>query len=529
MQADGRSRPYYITTAIPYVNAPPHLGFAQEMVLTDTLARYQRQQGRSVRFQTGSDENALKNVRAADAEGIPTRVFVEKYARMFQELRGPLALSFDDFIRTAHDPRHRRGAERLWKACDHSGDIYRRAYAGLYCVGCEEFYAEEELLADGRCPEHESRPEWVEEENYFFRLSGYESALARIIESGELRILPEGRRREVLALIEGGLRDFSISRTQRRARGWGVPVPGDPDQVMYVWFDALGNYISALGYSGDEPLYREFWAGDGERVHVIGKGITRFHAVYWPALLLSAGVALPSSILIHGYMTVAGQKISKSKGNAIDPCYLAREFGTDALRYYLLRCVRSTEDGDFSRARMIEIYNTDLAGQLGNLLNRTLRMIQQYAEGRVPPPGLDAPHEQSLELRRCAKRLAQRVAERIDRFALHEALMEIWKLVSQANRYVERSTPWALDRQRRESSDLAERESARARLDTVLYELAEALRLIALHCGPFLPTAAHRIEAQLGIDGEELPGAGRWGGFPAGTPVAPGEVLFPKL
>src|SRR5579859_3966909 len=350
---------WYVTTAIPYVNAQPHIGFALEIVLTDALARYHRLSGQHVRFLTGTDENSLKNVQAAEREGIPTRELVERNAAQFAGLREPLNLSFDQFIRTSSDPAHLAGVQKLWNAAAERGDIYKRTYHGLYCVGCEQFYTEDELV-DGLCPEHFTKPDVVEEENYFFRLSRYQDQLLDLIESDTLRIEPRTRRNEVLSFLRMGLEDFSISRSVARAHGWGVPVPGDPDQVMYVWFDALGNYITALGYADEGPLYQEYWINNPNRVHVIGKGIIRFHAVYWPAMLLSAGVALPTTIFVHGYVTVGGEKISKSLGNVIDPVEIANQYGTDALRYYLLREIPATDDGDFTLERFIRAYNVDL-------------------------------------------------------------------------------------------------------------------------------------------------------------------------
>ncbi|MGH2772846.1 MAG: class I tRNA ligase family protein, partial [Actinomycetota bacterium] len=276
---------YFISTAIPYVNARPHLGFALEMIQTDAFARYRRLRGDDVYFLTGADENSLTNVQAAEAEGIPTQQLVDRNAGFFYDLKDQLNISFRDFIRTSVDPRHLTGAAKLWEACESSGDIYSKAYRGLYCVGCEQFYTADELV-DGLCPEHKTRPEEVEEENYFFRLSKYAGQLQDLIESDTLKIVPHTRKNEVLSFIKMGLQDFSISRTTKRAKGWGVPVPGDPDHVMYVWFDALSNYINAIDYAGEGDDFRNYWVGNPNRTHVIGKGIIRFHAVYWPAILL---------------------------------------------------------------------------------------------------------------------------------------------------------------------------------------------------------------------------------------------------
>lgn len=514
---------WYMTTAIPYVNARPHLGFAFEMVLTDALARYHRLQGKDVWFLTGTDENSLKNVQAARREGISTHVLVDRNAAQFHALRDVLHLSFDDFIRTSVDPRHAPGVWKLWDACHRNGDIYKRSYRGLYCVGCEQFYTEEELDA-GVCPEHRIAPEVVEEENYFFRLSRYTEQIQTRIESGQLAIVPATRKNEVLSFIRQGLHDFSISRSQTRARGWGIPVPGDPEHVIYVWFDALGNYITALGYADDDRRYQAYWRDNPHRLHVIGKGITRFHAIYWPAILLSAGVPLPTTIFVHGYITVGGQKISKSLGNMIDPVALVEHYGTDALRYYLLREMRAFEDGDFTVERFILAYNAHLADQLGNLLHRVVGMVMRYYDGVVPAPGVQ--EAEDARFIRAAENLPAQIDAAVGRFAIHEALTTIWDFIGVANTYVIDVRPWELARQRHADA------GAEARLQTALYNLVEGLRLIAHHCTPFLPATAAAVANQLGLAG----GTGaadatktRWGHYPAGTTLQPAGVLFPKI
>ena len=531
-----RSRPserrWYVTTAIPYVNARPHIGFALEAVLTDSLARYHRLRGEDVRFLTGTDDNSLKNVRAAEREGIPTGEFIARNAKHFEALGEQLNLSFDDFIRTSTDLRHIEGVTKLWQSCSESGDIYSRPYRGLYCVGCEQFYTEDELI-DGLCPEHLTRPEVVEEENYFFRLSRYTDQLLDLIDTDQLRVLPRTRKNEVLSFIRGGLQDFSISRSQVRARGWGIPVPGDPSQVMYVWFDALGNYVTALDYAHDGPLYRRYWVENLQRVHIIGKGIIRFHTVYWPAMLLSAGVPLPTTIFVHGYVTVDSEKMSKSLGNVVDPVELAEQYGTDALRYYLLRDIPATEDGDFTLERFIRSTNADLGDRLGNLLNRTVSMVGRYCDGRVAAP--HAPNEADIMLINTAEGLPERIDAAMERYAPHEALGIIWELVDAANKYVEDSAPWSLAKQRNagDESGLL----AGERLETVLYNLVESLRLIAYFSAPFLPGTAAGITAQLGIS-TKTAGQRRskrqhvqdssWGRYPPDTRVVLGDVLFHK-
>ncbi|HEX9924093.1 MAG TPA: methionine--tRNA ligase [Anaerolineae bacterium] len=520
---NGAQAPYFITTAISYVNAKPHIGHALESVLTDAIARYHRLTGEDVRFLTGTDENSLKNVQAAEREGISTQALVDRNAAQFFELHDWLSLSFDDFIRTSTDPRHLPGVLKLWQACRQRGDIYKKAYRGLYCVGCEQFYTESEL-DDGLCSEHRTPPELVEEENYFFRLSRYAAQLASLIETDQLRIVPETRKNEVLSFIRAGLLDFSVSRSRARAHGWGISVPDDPEQIIYVWFDALSNYITALDYAQEDALYQRYWVDNPRRVHVIGKGITRFHAVYWPAMLLSAGVPLPATIFIHGYITLGGDKVSKSLGNVIDPVGLAAEYGTDALRYYLLREIKATEDGDFTLERFIRAYNNDLADQLGNLLSRLAGMLNRYFDGVVPAPAGMTDIDRALI--DGAEALRERVAEAMHEFAPHVALAAIWDLIGAANKYVVEVQPWELAKRRPDDPDAA------ARLATTLYNLAEALRLIAHYCVPFLPTTAEAIVEQLGLSlnlDDDWSQVSQWGGYPPGTAIQPGTVLFPKL
>jgi methionyl-tRNA synthetase len=515
---------WYVTTSIPYVNARPHIGHAFEFVLTDTFARYHRQRGEDVRFLTGSDENSLKNAQAAEKEGISTAELVERNAEYYHALRESLNLSFDDFIRTSVEARHLEGVAKLWEACDRNGDIYSRPYKGLYCVGCEQFYTEDELI-DGLCPEHLTKPELVEEKNYFFRLSRYADQLRELIESDQLKIVPQTRKNEVLSFIRSGLQDFSVSRSRARARDWGIPVPGDPEQVMYVWFDALGNYITALDYAHESELYQHYWVENPNRVHVIGKGIVRFHAVYWPAMLLSAGVPLPTTIFVHSYITLGGGKVSKSLGNVIDPVELAETYGTDALRYYLLREISPFEDGDFTLERFIRSYNADLADQLGNLLNRVVSMVGRYYDGVVPTPGDRA--EEDERLIGVAQALPERISKALSRYDPQAALAAIWELVGAANSYVESTAPWSLARARK--AEGAEG-PAEQRLATVLYHLVEALRQIAWHLRPFLPATADGIDAQLGLQEVERPAdAAVWGDYPAGTRLVGGAVLFPKF
>lgn len=482
-----------ITTAIPYVNGRPHLGHAQELVETDVLARHRRQRGGEVRFQTGTDDNALKNVRGAEAAGLPTAEYVARGADGFTALREPLELSYDDFLRTSADPRHRPGVERLWAACAARGDLYRRSYSGLYCVGCEQFYAPDEL-ADGLCPEHGRPPEPVEEENWFFRLSRYGEELSALVDSGRLRIEPASRRREVSAFLASGLEDFSVSRSRERARGWGIPVPGDPDQVVYVWYDALTNYLTGPGYGTDDATFARWWTDADEVVHVIGKGVLRFHAVYWPAMLLSAGVRLPDAILVHEYVTTGGAKISKSAGGAVDPADVVATYGTDALRWWLLRDVARSGDTDFTDERLVDRANEDLAHNLGNLVNRTVSMVGRYRDGAIPSGtgGADA-----AALRAARDEAAATIDAALDAFDFRRAVAAVTRIGDEANRYVEAVRPWELARSERAGA-------GREVLDAVLAELVDACRDIAAHLTPFLPGAAARIAAQCGDAGPRV-------------------------
>jgi methionyl-tRNA synthetase len=501
------SQRVYLSTTIPYVNARPHLGFALELVQADVLARYHRLTGDQVRFQTGTDDNSLKNVLAAEAEGVSTAALVDRNATAFAALREPLALSFDDFIRTGSDPRHRPGVERLWRACAARGDLYRRHYEGLYCVGCEQFYQPAELPG-GRCPEHGTEPQRVAEENWFFRLSRYAGQLHGLISSGQLRIEPAARRNEVLSFIAGGLEDFSVSRSTARARGWGIPVPGDPSQVIYVWWDALGNYITSLGYGTGGADYRRWWTESDRRVHLAGKGVLRFHAVYWPAILLSAGEPLPSDILVHDYLTLSGSKISKSgagvAGETADPVELAGRYGTDAVRWWLIREVPRVGDADFTAARLVARANDDLANDLGNLVSRVVALVHRYRDGRVPlaataeDPERSAPPGAALLAAR--RRAPERIAAALAAFDFRAATAAIWDIVEEANRYVEQSEPWRLARAERDGEA-----GAGDLLDTSLALLIGTCSDLGRQVAPFLPGLAARIRAACDGSGGRLP------------------------
>jgi methionyl-tRNA synthetase len=496
-------RRFYVTTAIAYVNGDPHLGYALELVEADVLARHRRLRGDDVRFLSGTDDHALKNVDAALAAGLPVAEFVSEKAQRFVDLAGPLQLSNDDFIRTSTDPRHRPGVERLWRACSEAGDLYQRDYEGLYCSGCEAFVLPADLRA-GRCPEHGEPPELITEHNWFFRLSRYQDTLLDLIESGRLRIEPEHRRNEVLAFISSGLSDFSVSRAQTRARGWGIPVPGDPEQVIYVWFDALANYITALGSGSDGEDYRDWWCESDERLHVIGKGIIRFHAIYWPAILLSAGQPLPTTIFVHDYLTVEGKKLSKSLGNAIDPLWVIQRYGPDALRWWFFRDVPRAGDADF-REELIAVRANELADGLGNLINRTIALISRNRPDGVQP--ISVPSAEAASLQALCRELPSAIDEALAVFNLRAATAALWNVVAEANRFASATQPWELAKAARGGDH-----EAAERLDAVLAILLDACRAVAAEVQPFLPSAAERIDAAI-----------------AELDVRQGRSLFPKV
>ncbi|HEU0030861.1 MAG TPA: methionine--tRNA ligase [Kofleriaceae bacterium] len=415
----------FITTAIPYVNATPHLGFAYELVLADILARHRRRRGDAVKLVAGTDDHSLKNVRAAAREGLATAALVERNAAAFAQLGDLLGLSIDDFVRTSRDPRHRVAVEHLWRAC--AGDLYRRAWEGHYCVGCEAF-----VDSAAPCAEHGTAPERVVEDNWFFRLSRYRAPIRDAIASGRLTIVPDAARAETLAFLDGEVRDLSVSRDATRAgSGWGIPVPGDPSQVIYVWFDALANYLSALSLGGDAPLVERWWR-DAEVTHVIGKGITRFHAVYWPAFLLAANLPLPDRIFVHGYLTVDGEKIAKSgRGFAVEP--VVADVGRDALRWFFARRCRTRADSDVTRDAIVAAHDGDLVDRLGNLVHRTRTLAASVGRVDVAPP----PE---------AVALPGRIDAALDAFCIDEAAAAIVDVADTANRLLDQTAPWRLAR-----------------------------------------------------------------------------------
>lgn len=505
-----QGKPFFVSTAIPYVNAPPHLGFALEVVLADAIARHARARGRHVRLVSGTDDHSLKNVRAAERAGVTTRDFVDAAAERYRALDRVLGAEYDDFVRTSADPRHAAAVRALFAACARAGDLEKRSYRGLYCAGCEQFYDAAELEpSSGKCPEHGVFPEIVEEDNWFFRLSKYESRIVSAIERGVIRIHPKERANEVLRFAKSGLRDVSVSRSVARARGWGIAVPGDPDQVVYVWFDALANYVASVGYPDDPALVRRAWSDAERRVHVLGKGIARFHAVLWPALLLAADLSLPTDLVVHGYVTVDGRKIGKSLGNGVDPADVVARWGEDALRWFLLRHVGATNDGDVSDAALARAYASELADGVGNLVARTLALVRTRCGGALPA-ALALREASSEALGARASALEGEVDAALERFAVDEALRAIQGVVGEANAHLARTAPWSIARARDAATDAAERAALDARLRESLGAAVVAIDAVARALAPFLPRAARRIADALA------------------RPADPAPILFPK-
>jgi methionyl-tRNA synthetase len=515
-EARSDDRAFYITTAIDYPNAEPHIGHTLEKVAADVIARYRRLQGDEVYFSMGLDENSQHVAKAAEAHQVSLPAWIARMDEAFRLAWAKLDISYDRWIRTTEE-LHFRAAQEMFLRAQDRGDVYKAIYSGWYCPNCNTFYRDEDLV-DGKCPDHPAVAlEWVEEENYFFALSRYSERLLAYIATHPHFISPPSRLAEVMSFFHQGLRDFSISRrVDPRRPIWGVPVPGDPDQVIYVWFDALTNYLTAVGFPDHGAQFEHYWPA---AAHVIGKDIVRFHCLYWPAMLMSADLPLPRQVAVHGFTTLEGKKISKSAGNVVSPVELVDEFGTDAVRYSILRNLSFVSDSDFSRAGLIQRHNAELARDLGNLLNRVVSMIKRYRQGVVPQPGAAGELEQ--DLRRAAAEARQGAEKALENWEIGRAIESIWSLVRRANQYLEQSEPWKLARNTRQQE----------RLDTVLYSAAEALRLLAIYLAPFIPASSEKIMSQLGLQAIKH-GAwrdqGTWGATPLGT-IGQIEVLFPLI
>ena len=481
---------FFLTTAIDYVNSRPHLGTAYEKVCADVIARYKRLCGFETRFLMGNDEHSQNVFKKASEEGLDPLKYCDQMEQEFRRTWKRLDVSFDDFIRTT-EPRHRAGVTEITNRIHAAGDIYEGVYEGWYCVGCEEFKQEKDLV-DGNCPLHPTlKPEWIKEKNYFFRLSKYQQPLLDHFAAHPEFLQPDVRRNEILRLIEGGLVDISVSRA---GQSWGIPLPFDPESVVYVWFDALINYASAVGLGGDQEMFARWWPAD---LHVIGKDITRFHAVIWPAMLMSAGLKLPQQIFGHGFMTMNGQRMSKTLGTIVDPIVAADRLGHDPLRLYLVKEVTFGGDGDFSWERYDERYNVDLANNLGNLVNRVTAMAHRYRNGRVVPAG-----ETSSRLRDLPNEVATCYRRAMDAFAIHEAAASVFRLIDATNLHITETAPWTL----------AKDPASADRLTQVLFDAAEAIRLAAVLLEPIMPSSSREILRRVGVSPDALlfERDGRW-------------------
>lgn len=508
---------FYVTTAIDYVNSLPHLGTAYEKIGADAIARYHRMEKEMVHLQMGSDEHSTNVKKEAVKKGLSPKKYCDEMRKEFVRIWENLAISFDGFIQTS-EPRHHRAVGRLFQKILNKGEIYKAPYEGWYCESCEAFFTEKDLV-DGKCPSHKSEPKWLKEENYFFRLSAYRERLLHHYKKHPEFILPEIRRNEVLRLVEGGLQDISVSRA---SFDWGIPLPGDKSHVVYVWFDALINYLTATGFGQDKRRAGlPAWPAD---LHVIGKDITRFHCVIWPAMLMSAGLPLPKTVFAHGFVSLKGEKMSKTLGNIVTPLEIVPTYGPDALRYYLLRSSSFGSDGDFTWEDFIKRYNSDLANDLGNLLNRTLGMANRYLGGkisnsrlRMPDGGMKAAIGAALKTVRSA--MDYRKGGDLE---FHKALEAIWEVVHAGNKFIDSSAPWVLAK-----------EGKQKEIKQVLYLTADALRNIALLIAPFLPKTSEEIWRQLGL-GKKLKWERQrfaqigWGKTPPLT-VKQGKPIFPRI
>ncbi len=508
--------PYYITTAITYPNGDPHIGHAYEYIATDAIARFKRLDGFDVRFLTGTDEHGLKMAQAAAAEGISPPELARRNSDVFQRLQQKLNISFDRFIRTT-DADHHRASKDIWQRMVDAGDIYLDSYAGWYSVRDERYFNEDETVVDAigdRIAVETGTPvTWTEEQTYFFRLSAYADKLLAHYEAHPDFIAPQVRRNEVVSFVSGGLRDLSISRT---SFDWGVPVPDHPDHVMYVWVDALTNYLTGVGYPDtDSELFRRYWPA---QLHMIGKDIIRFHTVYWPAFLMSAGIELPHRVFAHGFLLNSGEKMSKSVGNVIDPIALVDRFGVDQVRYFFLREVPFGQDGSYTDEAIITRINTDLANELGNLAQRSLSMVAKNLDGIVPAPVYFIVDDN--ELLTVADGLLKRVRPHFDTQAMHLSLEAIWLMLGAANRYFSAQQPWVLRK--------SESETDQMRFRTVLYTTLEAVRIAALLIAPVLPESAGKLLDQLGQPAEQRTFSALGTRLVPGTALPAPTAVFPR-
>lgn len=501
---------FYITTPIYYSNSEPHIGTAYCTVVADTLARYYRLREYDVFFLTGLDEHGPKLARSAEERGYTPKEFVDMMAEKFLKTWERMGITNDDFIRTTQE-RHEIVVQRIFQELYDKGYLYKGSYAGWYCTPCETYWGEDELR-EGKCPNCERTVEWLEEETYYFKLSLFSEALLKHIEENPQFVFPESRRNEVISFIKQGLKDISATRSTVK---WGVLVPFDPKHTVYVWFDALINYISALGYlREDNEKFNIYWPAD---IHLIGKDILRFHAIIWPAILMALDLPLPKTILAHGFWTIRGGKISKSKGNRVDPHELMNLYGVDPLRYFLLREVSLGLDGEYSDSAFHRRYQSDLANDLGNLLNRVITVTEKYKEGKVPEPS--SPGERERELFNIIENSIKNVESSMENLNPASALNSIWEIVQSANRYIDQSAPWNLEKMGKIES-----------LNTVIYTLLETLRKLSILLYPFIPNTAEKIQDQLGYKDKQFAWDLLWNArIPVGQRVQRGKVLFPRV
>lgn len=502
---------YYITTPIYYPSDNLHIGHAYCTTIADSLARFHRAKGEDVFFLTGSDEHGLKIQRKANEQGITPIQYVDKIIANFKLLWKRLNISNNDFIRTSEE-RHHKVVQQVLQKIYEQGDIYKKNYEGLYCVPCESYWLERQLV-DGKCPDCGRPVEKMSEESYFFKLSKYQDRLLEYIESHPDFIQPVSRRNEMINFIKQGLEDLCITRT---TFDWGIPVPFDKKHVVYVWFDALLNYFTGIGYGSDPEKFQKYWPAS---LHLVGKEIVRFHTIIWPIMLMAMGQPLPEKVYGHGWLVVEGDKMSKSKGNVIDPLGLIDEFGADAIRYFLLREINLGSDGNFSRDALINRINADLANDLGNLLHRTVSMIEKYHGGIVANAGVNEAID--AELQSLVKSTVEQYIKDMDNMEINSAIKGVWALISRANKYIDETSPWIL----------AKDETKAARLQTVMYNLAETLRIVAILIAPFIPCTSPKIYTQLGLNVPEefLLADAAWGGIADGTKVQKGEPLYPRI
>ena len=499
-------RTFYITTPIYYVNGEPHAGHAYTTIAADVLARYHRIKGDEVFFLTGVDEHGANVHKAAENAGLAPQDYCDKMAPTFTKLWKRLNISHDIFMRTTSD-MHKRGAEKFLKALHNSGDVYKGTYEGYYCRPCERFIPEKELTDEKICPIHKLPLEWLEEENYFFKLSKYQDRLLAHFHDNPDFAYPPARRNELLSVLDSGLEDISISRS---SVSWGISLPFDPEHIVYVWIEALMNYMTALGYETNSEQYRTFWPAD---VHIMAKDISRFHALIWPAMLMAVNLPLPKQVVAHGWLTKDGEALSKTRGIVIDMDTAIDTYGLDAFRYYLLREFSFGNDGDYRPARLHARYNADLANDLGNLLNRVLGLINKNFDG-IPAP--TTPGEFDDEIKEMAQATVDKLDDHINAFAFDAALETIWEFVRRINRYVQQTQVWTLAKP-----------ETKPRMGTILYNSLEALRFISVLISPFIPETAEKIQKQIGLS--EFDTTAKWGRLPVDIAVSRGEPIFPRV